>query len=43
MIEKEDTFCHLVSMHNISFNYKVMRLIRQAIFDKRLGEFLEYM
>ena len=40
MIEKEDNFCHLLSMHNINFNFQLMRNMRKAIKEGKVGEFL---
>ncbi len=41
MIEKQDNFCHLLSMHNIAFNFKLMRGLRQAISEGRVDQYVE--
>ncbi|KAI8324917.1 queuine tRNA-ribosyltransferase-like protein [Martensiomyces pterosporus] len=37
---KETTGCHLVTIHNIAFQMRLMRDIRQAIVDDRFPEFI---
>jgi queuine tRNA-ribosyltransferase len=36
MIQKHDNFCHLLSIHNIHFNFKIMKNLRKAISEHRV-------
>ena len=40
MIQKHDNFCHLLSIHNINFNFTIMKRLRKAIIDGKVEEFL---
>ena len=37
MISNHDNFCHLISMHNIAFLYKVVGEIRKSIAQENLA------